>query len=207
MSQNDTPPESNEPTDEVSVVDERRRKGYVLAVNGHSMTLPDGVVRVAVERLIDCCAEGDLGEVCVNEKTVLERAQAGIHFLYGLLRCCAEDRDVDPLVEAEVEKLGGGAKGAKEAYANLVACVEWAQLFFGDLSARFLCPAHAATVSVAQAKLAEQAFDEMFPGDAAGMATARDGGGCGSEVSEAPEHIRRFGSALGGQKQQTDGGH
>lgn len=135
------------------------RPPHALAVGGKSYHLPEGVVRAAVEKLIDAADCGPSGFADVRQDLTTEaRAKTACALMIATLTCDT-DEEIADIVALEVERLGGGQLGAREAYANLLALNSWLTYFWSDFSERFLCAEHR-DLAQAQAELAERYHSE-----------------------------------------------
>lgn len=114
-----------------------------IRIRGREYRLTPDVLRVAVSRMIalahPCGDESFAG--AVREVTVEARCLEGLAFMARTLRVETE-AEMDATIQAEVERFGGGATGARELYMSLECLGTWADQFYGDLSRRFLCEDH-----------------------------------------------------------------
>lgn len=151
---------------EVRISDLGPREGMkpptFLRYAGKVYRVPDGVLRLAVAKLIELASCGDLDQID-QDKTVELRATDAIAFMARTLRCTTEE-ECDLVIAEEVERFGGDARGAQEVYGNLMSLEQWLGLFYGSLSKRFLCPDHAPVAEIQQA-IAESYLEESAPDD------------------------------------------
>jgi hypothetical protein len=114
-----------------------------IRFEGVTYRLPVGVVNIAIERVIEAAPDCGTDFTAIRIISVEDRCAEALAFLFAA--CRAQDEPtIQACIESEIARLGGGALGARECYANLLALHGWMGLFWGDFSSRFLCEQHKA---------------------------------------------------------------
>lgn len=134
-----------------------------LMVEGKTYLLPKGVMRVAVERLIELAPCALAKSQHLRAETVEVRSAEALAFLARLLRA-ETDEAMAEVVDDEVKRSGGGESGALEVYANLCTLGEWMATFYGDLLSRFACAEHR-DIGRAQTSIAEAYLGQNTEGE------------------------------------------